>query len=297
MSTREWQHYLVAHLMGLDITGKGYALREKVFKEYIKYCAKLPDDTSHLMSEHQRVLGSAGVSDTDKAKQAAIFTIASFANSAPTLYWSLMELYSRPDLLAEVRRDLEAYAISGSREKGFVLDVAALKARCSLIVSVINETQRTRQINSSFRKVLSDTMLDGKYLLKKGNFIQVPGDVIHSERAFWGDTAGEFDPRRFVPKESGAKREGGALSSASGFIAFGFAPYTCPARQFATTELLILVALMVVRADLSPVSEKWSMNAPVNTLELSTVPSPKTDVEVHVQAREEWAGGWSLKTG
>ncbi|TGJ76819.1 hypothetical protein E0Z10_g10822 [Xylaria hypoxylon] len=289
----EWQNYLVSHLMGLDITGKGYALREKVFKEYIKYCQKLPDDASHLMSEHQRVLRSAGVSDTDKAKQASIFTIASFANSAPTLYWTTMEIYSRPDLLAEVRSDLEAYAIRGSKEKGFVLDVAALKARCALIVSVINETQRTRQINSSFRKVLSDTVLDGKYLLKKGNFIQVPGDVIHSERAFWGDTAGEFNPHRFI------KREGGQPSSASGFIAFGFAPYTCPARNFATTELLILVALMVVRADISLVRGKWSsyMGAPVNTSELSTVPSPKTDVEVHVQVREEWAGEWSLQTG
>ncbi|KAI0395693.1 hypothetical protein F5Y17DRAFT_456763 [Xylariaceae sp. FL0594] len=66
----------------------------------------------------------------------SIFTVASFADSAPTLYWTLMEIYSRPGLLAEVRRDLEA-------RKG------------------------TRQGNSCFRKVLADTVLDGKYLLKK----------------------------------------------------------------------------------------------------------------------------------
>ncbi|KAI0143066.1 hypothetical protein GGR57DRAFT_508269 [Xylariaceae sp. FL1272] len=101
--------------------------------------------------------------------KAAIFTIASFANSAPMLYWTLLEVYSRPALPDEVSRDLAAYTISGTREKGFVLDVAAFKVKCALIVSVMSETQRTRQVNSSFRKILVDTLLDGKHVLKRGN--------------------------------------------------------------------------------------------------------------------------------
>ena len=292
---RKWMTYLTAHLVGwLDITGKGYALREKVFKAYIKYCKVLPNNGSHLMREHQRVLGDAGVSDTDKAKQAAIFTIASFSNSAPTLYWTLWELFSRPEILTEVRDELETHAVSGSKETGFVLDVAALKSKCPLLLSVFQETQRTRHVNPSFRKVMTDILLDEKYLLKAGNYLQVPGNVIHSETGIWGQTASEFDPYRFVPKK-GLDKE---MSSASGFVPWGAAPYLCPARQFAATEILIVAALLAMRADLRPVvGGVWEKAPALNFSDLSTLSPPKKDVEMDVSPREEWAGKWGLKMG
>lgn len=287
--------YLTAHLVGwLDITGKGYALREKVFKAYIKHCKKLPSDGSHLMREHQRVLGEAGISDTEKAKQAAIFTIASFSNSAPTLYWTLWELFSRPQILSEVREELETHAVSGSKEDGFVLDVAALKSKCSVILSVFQETQRTRHVNPSFRKVMTDIMLDDKYLLKKGNFLQVPGNVIHRETGIWGPTALEFDAHRFVPQK-GVEKD---VSTASGFVPWGAAPYLCPARQFAATEILIMTALLAMRADMRPSGGiEWDRSPTLNFADLSTLSPPKTDVQIDVSRRDAWQGKWSLKMG
>ncbi|KAK4118988.1 hypothetical protein N657DRAFT_694030 [Parathielavia appendiculata] len=64
------------------------------------------------MREHRRLLDDAGVPDSDKPKQAAIFTIVSFSKSAPTLYWTLWELFSRPDVLARVRAELAAHAVA-----------------------------------------------------------------------------------------------------------------------------------------------------------------------------------------
>lgn len=306
----KWMTYLTAHLVGwLDIAGKGYALREKVFKAYIKYCKAVPDDTSHLMREHQRLLGDAGVSDTDKAKQAAIFTIASFSNSAPTLYWVLWELFSRPEILARAREELEAHAVSGSKATGFALDVAALKQKCPLLLSVFQETQRTRHVNPSFRKVMADVVLDDKYLLKAGNYLQVPGNVIHSETGIWGQGALEFDPYRFVPNKgkdnrdgNGASERDASASSASGFVPWGAAPYMCPARQFAATEILIATALLAMRADLRPVGANgkdwvWERNPALNFSDLSTLSPPKKDVLMDISVREEWAGKWSLKMG
>jgi len=94
--------FLTAHFVGwLDITGRGYALRNKVFQAYAKYCTSLPPDASHLMKEHRCLLEDAGIPVADQPKQAAIFTIASFSNSAPTLYWMLWELFSRRDVLKQ----------------------------------------------------------------------------------------------------------------------------------------------------------------------------------------------------
>ncbi|KAL9040690.1 MAG: hypothetical protein Q9214_004383, partial [Letrouitia sp. 1 TL-2023] len=116
---RKWQTYLTTHLAGIDPLGNGYAAREKVFKAYMNYFKAPPDDRSHLLKDHHRVLTEAGISETDYAKQAGIFTIASFPNSAPTLYWTIYELFSRPGILAEVRREVEEQAVSRSREHVF----------------------------------------------------------------------------------------------------------------------------------------------------------------------------------
>lgn len=286
--------YLTAHLVGwLDVTKKGYAAREKVFQSYIRYCKSLPQESSHLMKEHQRVLGEAGVSSTDKAKQAAIFTIASFSNSAPTLYWTLWELFSRQEILDEVREELTKHAVVKLEDREFVLDVAALKSQCPLLLSVFQETQRTRHVNPSFRKVLTDTLLDDKYLLKEGNYLQVPGNVIHSETGIWGPTALQFDPYRFMPKKGGERD----VSTASGFVPWGAAPYLCPARQFAATEILIIAALLAMRADISPTSGFWDKNPALNHADLATLSPPTKDVEMRVQVRGDWAGKWTVKMG
>jgi cytochrome P450 len=300
----KWMTYLTAHLVGwLDVTKKGYAARERVFKSYIRYCSNLPEESSHLMKEHQRVLGEAGISNTDKAKQAAIFTIASFSNSAPTLYWTLWELFSRPEILSEVREELltsGAVVVSPPEQvdskKTFVLDVAILKSHCPLLLSVFQETQRTRHVNPSFRKVLHDTLLDDKYLLKEGHYLQVPGNVIHYETNIWGPTASQFDPYRFVPKKGEGEKEM-LVKTASGFVPWGAAPYLCPARQFAATEILIIAALLAMRADITPASGRWDKNPALNHADLATLSPPKKDVEMSVGVREDWVGKWELKMG
>ncbi|KAI9927014.1 hypothetical protein ASPWEDRAFT_55317 [Aspergillus wentii DTO 134E9] len=289
----KWQTYLTAHLAGwLDPFGTGYAARDKVFNAYIQYFEQISKDGSQLARDHQQVLREAGIPDIDNAKQAAIFTIASFSNSAPTLYWTLWELFSRPTILTQVRDELETHAITGSLETGFTLDVAAVKSKCPLLVSMFQETQRSRHVNPSFRKVLSDTWLDGKYLLKAGNYLQMPGYPIHTNPHVWGQ-ATEFDPYRFVPKTGSHEKE----VSTSGFVAWGAAPYLCPARQFAATEILVVAALMAIRYEMRPVGGVWEKSPALNFEDLSTLSNPKKDVKMDVSVRGEWAGEWRLKMG
>ncbi|KAG5928684.1 hypothetical protein E4U42_000162 [Claviceps africana] len=291
----KWQEYLPMHLAGFDPLGKGYQHRQVVYDAYIEYCRNLPEDGSELARVHKRIMQDSGVDELDYAKQASLFTFAVFANTSVTLYWTIWELFSRPSVLSEVRKELETHAIQRTEDRTgeFTLDLAALKSKCPILLSVFQETQRTRHVNASFRKVMTDTVLDDKYLLKAGNFLQLPGHPVHCDTSLWGPDAREFNPYRFVPTR---KKQVETLQPNS-FVAWGLPPFLCPARQFAAAEILIATALLAIRADLLPRCGKWDPSPALNYTESSTLLNPEKDLRVDVRSREMWTGTWSLRMG
>ena len=291
---RKWHAHLSAHISGLDfdIFGKGYAARQKVFVAHVKYCEDIPSDTSLLFKERWRVLHEAGISEMDCIKQQATLPIGMLSNTVPTFYWTFWELFSRQDVLTRVREELETQAVI-KKEDGFALDVAALKSNCPLLLSVFQETQRVRHIHAAIRKVMQDILLDDKYLLKAGNYLQMPGNSIHIDTRIWGSSAAAFDPYRFVNYSSEIKKA--ARHNPSDFRAWGAAPHLCPARQFAATEILILVALMAARVDIWPSTGTWERDPALDFNDPVTVLNPKKDVQMHVATRKSWVGKWSLQ--
>ncbi|KAM5349248.1 hypothetical protein ACJ41O_005755 [Fusarium nematophilum] len=289
-----WQAYLPLHMAGLDLTRKGYAAREIVYEAFREYYKAVPSDASELFHARDRTMREGGVCDEDIYKQQASFGIGILANTVPSLHWAIYELFSRHDVLEEVRAEVAQHAISGTQESGFHLDVAALKTKCPLLLSIFQETQRTRHIHANIRKVTADTVLDGKYLLKAGNFVQMPGQPVHTNPEIWGGSAEDFDPYRFVPKDNGDRKP----IPPSGFFAWGAPPHLCPARQFATTEILIVLAALATRSDIIPVvTGQWERNPAVNTGDLVTMFNPKKDVQVEVRERDEWSGSWTVEMG
>lgn len=252
-----------------------------------------------MARERWRVLREAGIEEVEAAKQEVSLCIGMTGNTVPTFYWVIWELFSRPSLLEEVRQELQTNATSGTKKDGFVFDVAALKSRCPLLLSVIEETQRHHHIHATVRKIMADTTLDGKYLLKAGNYLQIPGNPFHMNTGIWGTSAAQFDPYRFLPQKQGDRSTHAphAPGTASAFLAWGAPPNLCPARQFAATEVMIMVALLAIRAEIHPASGVWEKNPEWNHNELHSVLNPKVDATVYVSKRSQWAGKWSLKMG
>jgi cytochrome P450 len=289
--TRTWHEYLPKMFLVKILAGKGFAMRQVVFDAYRKYFQNIPDDTAQVFKERQRVYQETGIDELDRVKLEAAWALAIFSNTVPTTYWMIWELYWRPELLDELREEVGREAVTRSKEGGFLLDIAALKSKCRLLLSVMEETQRVRHIHATMRKVLEDTILEGRYLLKKGYVVQMPGSPIHYNTDVYGPTAGEFNPYRFVP---GKAKE---FTHGSGFLAWGSPPHLCPARQFASAEVLILAALLVMRFDLMPTNGEWEKNPAQRIGEIVTLLSPKKDVMMNVTVREEWSGKWSLEMG
>ncbi|KAK6951820.1 hypothetical protein Daesc_006345 [Daldinia eschscholtzii] len=313
---RELHVHLPKNMAGLDFFKKCAKAREVLHTALLKYCAAPHADAALSVFERQRVLREGGMTLEDAAKQETSVSVAIFANTAPTLFWTIWELYSRPEVLEEVRQEIEANAVfrkSDMEEKAhddteaetgadFVLDVAALKTQCPLLLSVFQETQRTRHVHANIRKVLADTLLDdGRYFLRKGNYVMMPGSPIHADVRVWGQSAGAFDPYRFVPANHRAKASNpnnvAAAPPPSAFLSWGAPPSLCPARQFASTEILIIAALLTMRVDLTPATSngEWEAKPALNHGEFVAVCNPAEDVEMHMDIREKGLGKWALK--
>ncbi|RDL36335.1 Uncharacterized protein BP5553_05687 [Venustampulla echinocandica] len=289
-----WDEHRPGHMIGIDPLGKGYNARAKVFETFREYFQNMPDDVSLIIRQRQKILRDGGICEEDAYKMQSTLSDAAYPNTVPTLFWTVYEIYSRPELLEAIRQEIFSKAVRKSDE-GFILDVAALKTECHILLSAYQETQRTRHSQVAFRMVVEDTLLDGQYLLKKGNYLHMPAKPIHENPKIWGPQASVFDPYRFVPAVAGESR---AKILPSSFLPWGAPPHMCPARQFASTEILIITALLALRVNLTPASAKgWEREPAVKSMDIPTLPRPRKDVRLKVTAREEGAGIWAIIIG
>ena len=291
---RTWNEGVPTLVAGLGLFArKALRARQDLVNSFQTYLSSDYQDAAEVIKERIRVMSEYSVPLEDIARMQVSFNVALLANTAPSIFWTLFNVFSRPDLLQDLRVELEQFAVSRDEENRQVeLDIVAIKTKCPRLLAVFEETQRTLTIHANIRKVLEDTKL-GPYLLQRGNYVQIPNAPIHNDSEIWGPDSHDFNPRHF------AKNDGTALSSSlpsNSFLAWGMAPHLCPARQFASTEILVFAALLFLRIEMEPVGGNWKRPEP-KVGDLVTVLAPKTDVEVEIRQREGWGGTWVLKMG
>jgi cytochrome P450 len=293
---RTWDDYRPNHMVGIDFFKTGFNARDQVYASFQRYFQDIPNDASHLIRERQRLMLEAGISELDAAKMQSTLSDAAYPNTIPTLFWTVYEIYSRPELLQAIRQELSTNAVDKSAGQ-FKLDVAALKTNCHILLSAYQETQRMRHYQVAFRAITQDTLLDGRHLLRKGNYLQMPAKPTHQDPNIWGQDAGTFNPYRFVPLGSESNKNKHKIMP-SNFLPWGAAPHMCPGRQFASTEIIIIAALLILRTDLTPKSAKgWERNPALLPMEIPSLPRPKKDVCLILGPRKEALGQWSIILG
>ncbi|KAK4219820.1 putative cytochrome p450 protein [Rhypophila decipiens] len=228
------------------------------------------------------------------------FLFAGIVNTATTSFWVVLRIFAERGLLNAVRGELEGVLTQEEGKRRGVLSLDKVKngQACPTLMAVFKESLRVGSDNYSTRLVKSDTVLAGKYFLKKGSIIQIAGGVLHADIKIWGDDAAAFNPGRFLPGTDEKKKNGNGVHPAA-FRAFGGGKTLCPGRHFATNEILAFVAILVLRFDLEPVEgdagtgtggmirvpEKDDGVLPVHILE------PRGDVFVRVCPRDGTYGG------
>lgn len=262
---------------------KAYRGRERLaraFKEYIE-CGRYKDE-SRIVQNRIRIAEQYGWTADMTARSELSFLFAGIVNTATTISWVILHIFARPSLLSTIRAEIE-----GARKASEILfgegslSPNVVKEQCPNLVAVFRECLRVGSENFSNRLVKEDTMLADKYFLRKNSVVQIAGSVIHADDDIWGGDAAEFNHKRFLGKS--------AVHPAA-FRAFGGGKTLCPGRHFATTEVVMLAALMITSFDMSAVDggqiEVPSKNdaiMPVHILE----PLTEEPIKVRVELRRE----------
>ncbi|KAL8997833.1 MAG: hypothetical protein Q9169_003006 [Polycauliona sp. 2 TL-2023] len=276
---------------------KGYRARSQLIDAMTYYLEWKGQDTASDLTKARYQAGiTYGLSIPDIARFELGSIMGVLINSTPTLFWLLTHIYSDPQLLTDLRVELSSHASPESAPPPppdaslkCTIDLPTLRQMVPLLTSIYQETLRFHTHNSSSRKVTQDTILAKKYRLKAGSIIQIPGATIHALPSVWGDDAHEFNPRRFfrtTPQADKAKVHPGAFRSFGGGVSL------CPGRHFAATEICAAAAMFVSRFEMVGVDAmgketKWRVPAMEVGRITSSIPLPKGDVRVKVNARRE----------
>ncbi|KAI1487550.1 cytochrome P450 [Biscogniauxia mediterranea] len=254
---------------------KAYKAREVVVAALKRYY----QDGGHLnASELAKARYEHNVShnippeDIARTEVGNIFAI--IGNTAPASFWMIYHIYSDPAILEDCRQEIARIV----REDGNIrtIDIANVKSACPKLLSTLQEVLRFHGTGISARVVLEDHMLDGRYLLKKGNTLMIPGPVQHTLRDVWGDNVDEFHYKRFV-RSSHQKRPNPVA-----FRGFGGGTVLCPGRHFASTEILAFAALMIMRFEIRPMGGKWIRPGTEKAPPSAAVAPPDVDLEVEL---------------
>ena len=275
--------------------------REKVVKALEHYFRTgAYKNASPFVRERYGIYMNNGISVEDSARYELGPALGAFVNTPPTAFWTLLYIYSHPELLQDIRSEVGSIMTTAVNESGEVtrsIDVTNAKSHCPVLASTYQEVLRKVSIGTAIREVNQDTILNNKWLLKKDALIQMPASVIHRDPAVWGADVDDFNPRRFM-KDEPAQTPNGKRPHAAAFRAFGGGTTLCPGRHFATTEILAVVTMFVMRYDLAPTKGgrgEWVLPTTERTGQAAIILEPDHDVEVEVSARERFEDGrWAF---
>ena len=237
------------------------------------------------------------------------FALGLLSNTVPATFWLICRIFEDPELLSEVRAEIEQCIDAGQGNRR-ILNVAKLQTQCPLFSSAFLETLRTTSPLNTYRFIREDTIVtnnstDQSFLLKKGNLVQHASTVLHSRTSVWGDDPDSFYVGRFLPvvkrAQAGSGLEGKPMDPASpfrdtkgkmysgSFRPFGGGIHLCPGRFFAQTSILSGAALVIVAYDMEsePGTGKYIPPPFKNAkgfMFLSII-KPDRDVEVQLKRR------------
>ena len=206
------------------------------------------------------------------------------ANTIPSVFYMIVHIFSDPDLLQDIREEIEATSVSYvTGETARYLRILTMREKCVLLYSTFQELLRVHALGSSVRFVREDILLQDRYLLKKGMVVQMPMAVMHFDLSAWGADVKEFQARRFLKLRNDTKEY---KTNATAYRPFGGGASLCPGRHFVTLEAMALAACLLLRFDIVPVEGKWKIPRQKQESMATNVFPPEEDIRVKLRKRQ-----------
>jgi cytochrome P450 len=297
---------LLADVFPAITARKPYLARKKILDVLVEFVEKARyRKASPLIQQRVSINLKHGLTKKMAGHAELIMLFGIMGNAVPTTFWLLANIFSRPELLEELRCEAsKAVTQEGGKR---IINVAMLRSSCPLLVSTYRETLRTCANLSSVRLVLEDTMVADKYLLKKNSIVQIASGVIHVDKDVWGTDADNFNPRRFIQASSTSTADAPTEKSSNtpasleektaaplpknvpsaAYRAFGGGSVICPGRHFAQSEIVGFAAAVLLGFDItSPSGQTLSLPQKDDSRIPLTVMKPVQDRQVLIRRRK-----------
>lgn len=214
---------------------------------------------------------------------------------------TILDLYSSPnrdEYVAGLREEVERVL----RESGGTFSKTAINSMFR-VDSAIRETMRHSHLGDVGvrRNVIADKGVDlGDGLhIPKGAKVVLPNHGVHNDPEFYGDTVNKWDGFRFSrPREAYLSEVEAAgnepkrldkvleqknqnlIATGTDFLSFGHGRHACPGRFFASQEMKLAVAHIVMNYDIEVVGKGRPEG-----VQLSGNNFPSDDAEIRVKLR------------
>jgi cytochrome P450 len=250
---------LIADILPSIFARKVYLARKRILAGLAEYVKKERHKRASPMIQQRVAINlKHGITSEMVGHGELVMLFAVLGNVIPTTFWLLANLFSRQELLAQVRKEIDKAVTTAKGDDGVeirTIHVDMLKSVAPVLTSCFRETLRMVANMTSVRWILEDTMIADKYLLKKDSIVQVASGVIHMDEGIWGEDAGEFNPRRFLSTSEGTGEKTATAPlpknvPSAAFRAFGGGSVICPGRHFAQSEIVGYVAGVLMGFDL-----------------------------------------------
>ena len=266
-----------------------YLGRERVVTAFARYFETFGSRGESDLTK-ARVSNMANLEVEDMARLECVNGLAILANTVPSAFWTLVQIYGQPNLLQRVR-DLANNALVKERVTGVekrTVNLTRLQGSLE-IQSIIQEVIRLRTTGIGPRLIREDVVLQEQYLLKRGSTVIIPNRAIHLDAETWGSSVETFDEKRFSKLPNKPKVP---------FVAyrgFGGGVTICPGKHFAIEGIAVFVTLLVLRYDLRPTEGTWTdLEQDMTDMSLQ-LGSPKGAFLVDFMPCERMDAEWSFK--
>jgi cytochrome P450 len=231
---------------------KARAALQSAFRGY--YDNGYDRDAGALVSARNQAARKFGLTNDDLAQSELSILFVATTNAVPTIFWLLIHILADPQLVLDIREELEQiveFKDSDNEGKEGVFDIAKFTTHTPIIHSAYQEVTRLFNAQVTARQVTSDTVITDpatgtQILLKKGNVVQMPAGIPHRSSTIWGSDAERFDARRFIKREELPKGGKEKKDQTQGFLPFGGGKHLCPGRYFAQAEILGMAGMLIL---------------------------------------------------
>lgn len=212
---------------------------DRIIKDRRAVGEDLSDKTdllSYMLSGVDKKSG-AKLDDLNIRYQVITFLIAGHETTSGLLSFAIYHLLNHTEVAARAYEEVDRVLGSDFSIK----PTYALVNQLTYITQILKETLRLYPTAPAYALVpYADTVLGGRYKIKRQHQINVLLPMLHRDPTVWGETAEIFNPDNFAPARE-------AALPPNAYKPFGNGQRACIGRQFALQEATLVIGMILQR--------------------------------------------------